>query len=86
MREGTLVHAATGVHLVHGSNTNWVILSEGDAVTLIDCGYPGDRQQVLTHWPRRATPPRRLRRSCSPTHTTITSGPPITSPHLDAPV
>ncbi|GAA1266322.1 MULTISPECIES: MBL fold metallo-hydrolase [Streptomyces] len=47
MREGTLVHAATGVHLVHGSNTNWVILSEGDAVTLIDCGYPGDRQQVL---------------------------------------
>ncbi|WP_432167750.1 MBL fold metallo-hydrolase [Streptomyces sp. bgisy031] len=47
MREGTLIHAATGVHLVHGSNTNWVILSEGDAVTLIDCGYPGDRQQVL---------------------------------------
>lgn len=47
MREGTLVHAAPGVHLVHGSNTNWVILSEGDAVTLIDCGYPGDRQQVL---------------------------------------
>ncbi|MGX1669194.1 MBL fold metallo-hydrolase [Streptomyces sp. NPDC055400] len=47
MREDTLVHAAKGVHLVHGSNTNWVILSEGDAVTLIDCGYPGDRQQVL---------------------------------------
>ncbi|MFJ3990847.1 MBL fold metallo-hydrolase [Streptomyces sp. NPDC090032] len=47
MREDALVHAATGVHLVHGSNTNWVILSEGDAVTLIDCGYPGDRQQVL---------------------------------------
>ncbi|MEU6660064.1 MBL fold metallo-hydrolase [Streptomyces sp. NPDC046821] len=47
MREDTLVHAATGVHLVHGSNTNWVILSEGDAVTLIDSGYPGDRRQVL---------------------------------------
>ncbi|RVU22223.1 MBL fold metallo-hydrolase [Streptomyces antnestii] len=47
LREDTLVHAAPGVHLVHGSNTNWVILSEGDAVTLIDSGYPGDRQQVL---------------------------------------
>ncbi|MGW3622441.1 MBL fold metallo-hydrolase [Streptomyces sp. NPDC000880] len=47
MREDALVHAAAGVHLVHGSNTNWVILTDGDAVTLIDCGYPGDRRQVL---------------------------------------
>lgn len=38
---------ADGTYLVHGSNTNWVILSEGDAVTLIDTGYPGDRQQLL---------------------------------------
>jgi glyoxylase-like metal-dependent hydrolase (beta-lactamase superfamily II) len=38
---------AEGTYLVHGSNTNWVILSEGDAVTLVDTGYPGDRQQVL---------------------------------------
>ncbi|MFD7136310.1 MBL fold metallo-hydrolase [Streptomyces sp. NPDC059894] len=38
---------ADGTYLVHGSNTNWVILTEGDAVTLIDTGYPGDRQQVL---------------------------------------
>ncbi|WP_328869086.1 MBL fold metallo-hydrolase [Streptomyces sp. NBC_00287] len=38
---------ADGTYLVHGSNTNWVILSEGDAVTLIDTGYPGDREQVL---------------------------------------
>ncbi|MFJ8109399.1 MBL fold metallo-hydrolase [Streptomyces sp. NPDC096132] len=38
---------ADGIYLVHGSNTNWVILTEGDAVTLIDTGYPGDRQQVL---------------------------------------
>ncbi|MDQ0940109.1 hypothetical protein [Streptomyces sp. V1I1] len=27
MREDALVHATTGVHLVHGSNTNWVILT-----------------------------------------------------------
>ncbi|MFE9775216.1 MBL fold metallo-hydrolase [Streptomyces sp. NPDC005931] len=40
-------HVADGTHLVHGSNTNWVILSEGDAVTLIDTGYPGDRGLLL---------------------------------------
>ncbi|MFC9913495.1 MBL fold metallo-hydrolase [Streptomyces sp. NPDC059862] len=38
---------ADGTYLVHGSNTNWVILREGDAVTLVDTGYPGDRQKVL---------------------------------------
>ncbi|MFF4793959.1 MBL fold metallo-hydrolase [Streptomyces sp. NPDC001276] len=38
---------ADGTYLVHGGNTNWVILTEGDAVTLIDTGYPGDRQQLL---------------------------------------
>ncbi|WP_327715132.1 MBL fold metallo-hydrolase [Streptomyces sp. NBC_00490] len=38
---------ADGTYLVHGSNTNWVILSDGDAVTLVDTGYPGDREQVL---------------------------------------
>ncbi|WP_328498380.1 MBL fold metallo-hydrolase [Streptomyces sp. NBC_00414] len=37
---------ADGIHLVHGSNTNWVILTEGDAVTLVDTGYPGDREKV----------------------------------------
>ncbi|GAA2649283.1 MBL fold metallo-hydrolase [Streptomyces vastus] len=38
---------ADGVHLVHGSNTNWVILTEDDAVTLVDTGCPGDREKVL---------------------------------------
>ncbi|MCX4767554.1 MBL fold metallo-hydrolase [Streptomyces sp. NBC_01275] len=38
---------ADGTYLVHGGNTNWVILKDGDAVTLIDTGYPGDRQRVL---------------------------------------
>ncbi|MER5875292.1 MULTISPECIES: MBL fold metallo-hydrolase [unclassified Streptomyces] len=47
MREEAIVEAAAGVHLVHGSDTNWVVLSEGDAVTLIDTGYPGDRQDLL---------------------------------------
>ncbi|MFI6857657.1 MBL fold metallo-hydrolase [Streptomyces sp. NPDC050416] len=38
---------ADGTYLVHGSHTNWVILAEGDAVTLIDTGYPGDRERLL---------------------------------------
>ncbi|MFF7794856.1 MBL fold metallo-hydrolase [Streptomyces sp. NPDC007991] len=40
-------HVADGTYLVHGSHTNWVILTEGDAVTLVDTGYPGDREQLL---------------------------------------
>ncbi|KUM73140.1 MBL fold metallo-hydrolase [Streptomyces curacoi] len=38
---------ADGTYLVHGSNTNWVILTEGDAATLVDTGYPGDRALLL---------------------------------------
>ncbi|MEG3630183.1 MBL fold metallo-hydrolase [Streptomyces poriticola] len=38
---------ADGTYLVHGSSTNWVILTDGDALTLIDTGYPGDRQGLL---------------------------------------
>ncbi|MFF9125379.1 MBL fold metallo-hydrolase [Streptomyces sp. NPDC014889] len=38
---------ADGTYVVHGSSTNWVILTEGDAATLIDTGYPADRQQLL---------------------------------------
>ncbi|OQD55004.1 MBL fold metallo-hydrolase [Streptomyces phaeoluteigriseus] len=38
---------ADGTYLVHGGHTNWVILTEGDAVTLIDTGYPADRQRLL---------------------------------------
>ena len=38
-----VVQIADGVHLVHGSHTNFVILEEDGAVTLVDTGYPGDR-------------------------------------------
>ncbi|MEU0227992.1 MBL fold metallo-hydrolase [Streptomyces sp. NPDC006284] len=40
-------HVGEGTYLVHGSHTNWVILTDGDAVTLVDTGYPGDRAQLL---------------------------------------
>ncbi|GAA3290879.1 MBL fold metallo-hydrolase [Streptomyces cinereospinus] len=49
---GTIMRAdvqqvADGTYLVHGSDTNWVILKDGDAVTLVDTGYLGDRQRLL---------------------------------------
>ncbi|MFD9443815.1 MBL fold metallo-hydrolase [Streptomyces sp. NPDC060006] len=47
MQAADIREVADGIHLVHGSNTNWVILTEGDAVTLVDTGYPGDRDKVL---------------------------------------
>ncbi|MGW0996085.1 MBL fold metallo-hydrolase [Streptomyces sp. NPDC002523] len=44
----TEVHqVADGTFLVHGNHVNWVILKDGDSVTLVDTGYPGDRQGVL---------------------------------------
>ncbi len=42
-----ITEISTGVHLVRGSNTNWVILADGDTVTLVDTGYPGDRARLL---------------------------------------
>ncbi|MDQ0989014.1 MBL fold metallo-hydrolase [Streptomyces sp. V3I7] len=38
---------ADGTYLVHGGHTNWVILTDGEAVTLVDTGYPGDRPGLL---------------------------------------
>ncbi|RCV50008.1 MBL fold metallo-hydrolase [Marinitenerispora sediminis] len=46
MRQDGITEVAAGVHLVHGGSTNWVILTDGDAVTLVDTGYPGDREPL----------------------------------------
>ncbi|MFI7589873.1 MBL fold metallo-hydrolase [Spongisporangium articulatum] len=35
------------VHLVTGTNVNWAIISDGDAVTLVDAGYPNDGAALL---------------------------------------
>ena len=35
------------VHLVQGYAANWLIITGGDGVTLIDAGLPGDRDDVL---------------------------------------
>lgn len=35
------LEVASGVFFVHTRLVNWVLLTEGDAVTLVDTGYPG---------------------------------------------
>ncbi|SDJ28499.1 Glyoxylase, beta-lactamase superfamily II [Frankineae bacterium MT45] len=42
MLSNRIVQAAEGTYLVTGTHTNWVILTDGDDVTLIDGGYPQD--------------------------------------------
>jgi glyoxylase-like metal-dependent hydrolase (beta-lactamase superfamily II) len=42
-----VIRIRPGVHLVHGTDVNWVILTEGDAATLVDTGYPGDRERLV---------------------------------------
>ncbi|GAA2253611.1 MBL fold metallo-hydrolase [Streptomyces ruber] len=45
--DGETVRVADNVYLVSGSNTNWVIVRDGDSATLIDTGYPGDHDRLL---------------------------------------
>ncbi|MEU6290959.1 MBL fold metallo-hydrolase [Streptomyces sp. NPDC046988] len=47
LRDDAVVRVGDDVYSVTGSNTNWVIVKEGDVCTLIDTGYPGDRDAVL---------------------------------------
>ncbi|WP_331737594.1 MBL fold metallo-hydrolase [Streptomyces sp. NBC_00019] len=47
LREDDIVRVESNVYAVSGSNTNWVIVKDGDSCTLVDTGYPGDRDAVL---------------------------------------
>lgn len=42
MKAPIVTQAADNTYLVGGTHVNWIVLTEGDAVTLIDGGYPGD--------------------------------------------
>jgi len=35
------------VHMVTGTNVNWALVTDGDAVTVIDAGYPNDGADLL---------------------------------------
>ncbi|MFJ8664025.1 MBL fold metallo-hydrolase [Streptomyces sp. NPDC093795] len=51
---------ADGTYLVHGSNTNWIILTDGGDATLIDTGYPGDRASLLESLTKVGSAPERV--------------------------
>ncbi|MCG8915514.1 MBL fold metallo-hydrolase [Actinokineospora sp. PR83] len=38
----TVTQVADGVHFVESTHVNWTLLTEGDALTLVDSGYPAD--------------------------------------------
>ncbi|MDR2988538.1 MAG: MBL fold metallo-hydrolase, partial [Nocardiopsaceae bacterium] len=40
--------AADGVWLVTGTDVNWVLVADGDEVTLVDTGEPRDLPRVLS--------------------------------------
>ena len=35
------------VHMVTGTNVNWALVTDGDAVTLVDAGYPNDAKALF---------------------------------------
>ncbi|MFI6348652.1 MBL fold metallo-hydrolase [Streptomyces sp. NPDC050560] len=47
MGQDGVVEVAAGVHLVYGRKVNWVVLTDGDDVTLVDTGYPGNHEEVI---------------------------------------
>ncbi|MEV7397875.1 MBL fold metallo-hydrolase [Aeromicrobium sp. NPDC092404] len=48
MSTPTVTQVADGVHVAQGTSVSWILLTEGDAFTLVDAGYPGDRDAVLS--------------------------------------
>ena len=47
-RAPTLVQITDTVHLAQGQAVNWTLVADDAGVMLIDAGYPGDREDVLT--------------------------------------
>ena len=43
----SVTEVAAGVHHARAKHVSWVLLTEGDSVTLVDTGYPGDRDRLL---------------------------------------
>ena len=42
-----VVEVATGVWHARARHVGWVLITDGDEVTLVDTGYPGDRDRVI---------------------------------------
>ncbi|MEU5312234.1 hypothetical protein [Streptomyces sp. NPDC021562] len=52
LRADDIVHVGDYVHLVSGSNTNWLIVEDGADATLVDSGYPNDHACCGPRWTR----------------------------------
>ncbi len=48
MSTQTVMEVADGVHFVQGKAANWTLLTDDDGLTLVDAGYPGDLEAVLS--------------------------------------
>lgn len=46
MARGDVTEVASGVFLAEGTDVNWVLIRDGDDVTLVDAGWAGDRDRV----------------------------------------
>ncbi len=42
-----ITEVAPGVHHARSKHVAWVVVTEGESVTLVDTGYPGDRDRLL---------------------------------------
>ena len=42
-----LLEVASGVFHVRAQHVGWVMITEGNEVTLVDTGYPGDRERLI---------------------------------------
>ncbi|QUR66149.1 MBL fold metallo-hydrolase [Mycobacterium spongiae] len=56
-----LVQVTDSVHLAHGHAVNWLLVTDDTGVILIDAGYPGDREQVLSSLRELGYEPRDVR-------------------------
>lgn len=41
-----MTQVGDGVHLVQGTDVGWVLVEDGDALTVVDTGYPGDAERL----------------------------------------
>ncbi|RFD25932.1 MBL fold metallo-hydrolase [Mycobacterium uberis] len=48
MAAATLFQVTDSVHFARGDTVNWALVADNTGVILIDAGYPGDREDVLT--------------------------------------
>ncbi len=53
----SITEVAPGVHHARAKHVSWVVVTEGAGVTLVDTGYPGDRERLFRSLERVARTP-----------------------------